>query len=140
MDGEKGQPKYDLEERTFLFAQSVRQFLKRIPKTMANYVDGKQLLRASGSVGANYIEANELLGDKDFLYRVKVSRKETKESRYWMRLLDMGGNTQLDLARRTDQRGDRVNANLRHHHPQSILMIKKPRMRPPPQRILLLRI
>ena len=81
--------KYDLEERTFQFARRVRRFLKQIPKTVGNHEDGKQLIRASGSVGANYIEANESLSDKDFLFRVKICRKEAKESRYWLRLLDL---------------------------------------------------
>jgi four helix bundle protein len=45
------------------------------------------LIRSSGSVGANYIEANEKLGDKDLIYRLKISRKEAKESKYWLRLL-----------------------------------------------------
>jgi len=53
-------PVYDLEERTFQFAKAVRLFVKTLPKTMANIEDGRQLVRASGSVGANYIEANEL--------------------------------------------------------------------------------
>lgn len=46
-----------------------------------------QLIKSSGSVGANYIEANESLGKKDFLMRIRISRKETKESAYWLRLL-----------------------------------------------------
>lgn len=57
-------------------------------KTIAIIEDGKQLVRASGSVGANYIEANEALSKKDFLMRVKISRKEAKESAYWLRLID----------------------------------------------------
>jgi len=62
---------YDLEERTLEFAKSVRSFVKRLPKTIANLVDIKQLVRASGSVGANYIEANDSLSKKDFaLFRV----------------------------------------------------------------------
>ena len=56
----KTKPVYDLEERTFQFAKAVRLFVKTLPKTMANIEDGRQLVRASGSVGANYIEANEL--------------------------------------------------------------------------------
>ena len=43
-------------------------------------------MRSSGSVGANYIEANELLSKKDFLKRIKICRKETKESAYWLKL------------------------------------------------------
>jgi len=76
---------YDLEDRTFDFAKDVRVFCKEIPKTLANHEDIKQLVRASGSVGANYIEANESLSKKDFLMRVKICRKEAKESRYWLR-------------------------------------------------------
>ena len=49
--------------------------------------DGKQLVRSSGSVGANYIEANEKLGEKDLSFRLKIARKEAKESKYWLRLL-----------------------------------------------------
>lgn len=79
---------YDLEERTFQFAKSVRLFVKTLPKTIANIDDGRQLIKASGSVGANYREANEALSKKDFLMRIKISRKEAKESAYWLRLID----------------------------------------------------
>ena len=58
-------PVYDLEERTFQFAKAVRLFVKTLAKTIANIEDGKQLIKASGSVGANYIEANESLGFAD---------------------------------------------------------------------------
>ena len=67
---------YDLEDRTFDFANDVRAFVKRIPKTLANIEDTKQVVRASGSVGANYIEANESLSKKDFLMRIRICRKE----------------------------------------------------------------
>ena len=56
---QNSKPVYDLEERTFQFAKAVRLFVKTLPKTIANIEDGKQLIKASGSVGANYIEANE---------------------------------------------------------------------------------
>ena len=62
-------------------------FTKQIPKTLANK-DFKQLVRSSGSVGANYIEANEFISKKDFLMRIKICRKEAKESRYWLSLVD----------------------------------------------------
>jgi len=80
-------PVYDLEERTFQFAKAVRLFIKTLPKTIANIEDIKQLVKASGSVGANYREANEALSKKDFLMRIKISRKESKESAYWLRLI-----------------------------------------------------
>ena len=50
--------------------------------------DARQVIRSSGSVGANYIEANEALSKKDFVLRIKICRKEAKESRYWLRLID----------------------------------------------------
>ncbi|MDP6908828.1 MAG: four helix bundle protein [Flavobacteriales bacterium] len=78
---------YDLEERTFLFAKEVRLFVRKLPVSTSNIEDGKQVIRSSGSVGANYIEANEALSKKDFLMRVKISRKEAKESAYFLRLL-----------------------------------------------------
>lgn len=80
-------PVYDLEERTFQFAKKVRLFVKTLPKTIANIEDSKQLIKASGSVGANYREANEALSKKDFLMRIRISRKEAKESAYWLRLI-----------------------------------------------------
>jgi four helix bundle protein len=93
------QKKYDLEERSFQFAWRVRQFIKRIPKSLSNYEDSKQLIRASGSVGANYIEANESLGNKDLLLHMKISRKEAKESHYWLRLLDLEMKSPLEPER-----------------------------------------
>jgi four helix bundle protein len=83
--------RYDLEERTFRFAQDVRRFVKTWPRTIGNIEDVKQLVRASGSVGANYIEANESLGQKDFVMKIKICRKEAKESRFFLRLADVGG-------------------------------------------------
>jgi len=78
---------YDLEDRTYLFAKECRLYVQKLPKTISNIEDGKQLIRSSGSVGANYIEANEKLGDKDLTFRLKIARKEAKESKYWLRLL-----------------------------------------------------
>jgi four helix bundle protein len=78
---------YDLEDRTATFATRVRDFVKRVPKDLTNTEYSKQLIRSSSSVGANYIEANEALSRKDFLMRIKISRKEAKESRYWLRLI-----------------------------------------------------
>jgi four helix bundle protein len=80
--------KYDLEERTLLFAKRVRLFLKKVPKSISNFEDSKQLARASASIGANYIEANESLSKKDFSYRIKICRKESKESRFFLNLID----------------------------------------------------
>ncbi len=90
---------YDLEERTYQFAREVRAFVKTLPRTICNLEDVKQVVRSSGSVGANYIEANESLGKKDFLYRIRISRKEAKETRYWLRLLDTHDSLQSNAER-----------------------------------------
>ena len=92
-------PRFDLEERSDEFAKQVRAFVKRVPRTVCNQEDVRQVVRASGSVGANYIEANEALSKKDFRMRIKVSRKESKETRYWLRLLDTQGVPELDAER-----------------------------------------
>lgn len=81
-------PVYDLEERTFQFAKDVRLFVKTLPKTISNIEDAKQVVKSSGSVGSNYIEANEALSKKDFIMRIKISRKESKESAYWLRTIN----------------------------------------------------
>ena len=89
---------YDLEERTFEFAKRTREFVKKLARTTGNFEDGKQLIRSSGSVGANYIEANESLSKKDFVMRIKISRKEAKETRYWLQLVDIR-EPELELER-----------------------------------------
>ncbi len=80
---------YNLEERTFSFAKRTRIFCSKIKRNLVNQDDIGQLLRASGSVGANYIEANEALSKKDFIHRVKICRKEAKESHYWFRIIEV---------------------------------------------------
>jgi len=70
MKNNDNQKPYDLEDRTFNFAKDSRRFVKALPRTIPNIEDVKQFVRASGSIGANYIEA--------------------KESGYWLRLLDTG--------------------------------------------------
>jgi four helix bundle protein len=87
---EDGRRPRDLKDRTFQFAESVRALVKHLPRTLSNAEDVRQLVRASGSVAANWIEADEALSKKDFLLRVKICRKEAKESRLFLRLVDAG--------------------------------------------------
>jgi four helix bundle protein len=83
-------PKRDLADRTFKFARLIRAFVKQLPRTISNAEDIRQLVRASGSVAANWIEADEALSKKDFLMRTKTCRKEAKESHLFLRLLEVG--------------------------------------------------
>jgi four helix bundle protein len=99
MDSEVKTKRYDLEDRTLMFAKRVRDFVKRLRKTIGNLEDSRQLVRSSGSVGANYIEANESLGKRDFALRIRISRKEAKESAYWLKLIDTRGQVDLDTER-----------------------------------------
>jgi four helix bundle protein len=87
MPQDENSKRFDLEDRTYAFAKRCRGFVKILTKTIGNMEDARQLVRSSGSVGANYIEANESLSKKDFICRIKICRKEAKEGRYWLRLL-----------------------------------------------------
>lgn len=91
--------KYDLEDRTLEFAKRVRRFVRKLPRTTSNFEDISQLIRASGSIGANYIEANEALSKKDFIFRVKISRKEAKEARYWLKLVETNNISDNEVER-----------------------------------------
>jgi four helix bundle protein len=86
MENRKPVPR-DLEDRTFEFALMVRKILNSLSYSRISFEDIKQVLRSTGSIGANYIEARESLSTKDHLYRLRISRKEAKESIYWLRLL-----------------------------------------------------
>ena len=79
--------RFDLEERTFQFAKNIALYVRQLPKNISNLEYGRQLVDSSGSVGANYIEANEALSKKDFTMRIKICRKEAKESAYWLKLI-----------------------------------------------------
>ena len=91
MSNNENSKPYDLEERTFQFAKASRMFVKQLPRTISNIEDAKQFIRASASIGANYIEANEAIGKKDFMMKIKICRREAKETCYWLRLLDVDG-------------------------------------------------
>lgn len=91
--------KYDLIERTKVFAKEVRRFLLKLPRNVATNEDAKQLVRASGSVGANYIEAQDPISEKDAFLRIRICRKEAKESIYWLDLLGVN-NLEPELEKR----------------------------------------
>jgi four helix bundle protein len=99
---------YNLEERTFQFAKASRAFLKQLPRTISNVEDMKQFIRASGSIGANYIEANEAIGKKDFVMKIKICRREAKESRYWLHLIDTHGRLQEEQVRLLNEAEERM--------------------------------
>ncbi len=89
----------DLVRRTFLFAQNTRQLVNRLPRMLSNYEDSRQLIRSSGSVAANYLEAQEGLSRRDFFYRIKICRKEARESGLWLRMISLEADAGLTAER-----------------------------------------
>src|SRR3989338_7393811 len=79
---------FDLEERTLKFAKRVIQLCRTLKPDSVNRELIDQLVRASGSIGANYREANDALSKKDFGHRIRITRREAKEAHYWLQLLD----------------------------------------------------
>ena len=78
----------NLEDRTIAFAKNVRTFVNQLSQFSLNYDDVKQLIRSSGSVAANYIEAQEAISKRDFIYRLRIVRKEGRESIVWLKLIE----------------------------------------------------
>jgi four helix bundle protein len=95
--------KYDLETRTKSYARNVIAFSNSLNKTIVNQELIKQLIRSAGSIGANYIEANEALSKKDFVMRIRICRKEAKEATFWASLI---GSQNEVLAKRCQPLAD----------------------------------
>ena len=87
MDNDRNHKPYNLEERTLEFAKAVIRLCKKLSKNTINNELVAQVVRSSGSVGANYREANDALGKKDFIQRLRIARKETKETIHWLQIL-----------------------------------------------------
>ena len=79
--------KFDIYERALEFAARVATFIEKLPKGIAAIEYSKQLIRASGSVGSNIEEADGALTRKDFVNKMGISRRESRESRHWLRLI-----------------------------------------------------
>ena len=87
MDNNQNSKHYDLEERTLEYGKRVIRLVKELPKNTVNYDLSHQFVRSGTSLGANYREANETETKKDFCYRMRVCRKEGKETVYWLKLI-----------------------------------------------------
>jgi len=82
----------ELYDRLLFFAKKCQKLVKKLPNTNYNREYGDQLIRSSASPGSNYIEATEASSKKDFTYRLKICRKETKESIHWLHLIENANN------------------------------------------------
>jgi four helix bundle protein len=78
---------YDLEKRTETFSQKVIFLLREVPETTITRPIITQLIKSATSIGANYWEANGAESKKDFIHKVAISRKEARETKYWLNLL-----------------------------------------------------
>lgn len=78
---------FDLEKRTTEFDKDIVGICRRMPKDSINNRITGQLVGSAGSIGANYREANDSLGEKDFVHRLRIARKESKEAIHWLELL-----------------------------------------------------
>jgi four helix bundle protein len=89
----------ELEDRFFRFAEATRDFCRKLKWDIINVENVKQLIRLSGSVGANYIEASDDLGKQDEKMKLKIARREAKESIYWLKLVLVYEAVELDNKR-----------------------------------------
>jgi four helix bundle protein len=81
------QSKYDLEERTLKFGEQIIDFAKKLPRNIITTPLISQIVRSGTSIGANYSEADEASSKKDFINKMSISKKEVKETKYWLRII-----------------------------------------------------
>ena len=86
-----------LYKRLLAFAQKSQKFITILPKTIYNIEYGKQLIRSSASPGSNYIEAIEAGSRREFTHRLRICRKEVKESVHWLKLIESANNNVMGL-------------------------------------------
>ena len=79
--------KYDLEERTSKFGEEIIKFAQKVPKDHVTLPIISQLVRSGTSIGANYCEADGAESKKDFKHKIGICKKESKETKYWLRMI-----------------------------------------------------
>ena len=99
MDNETKPKHYDLEERTALFGEAIVKFSQKISKTPTTIPLISQVVRSGTSVGANYLEADDSESKKDFIHKMSISRKESKETKHWLRIIAVAAPELKDEAR-----------------------------------------
>ncbi|MEK6568618.1 MAG: four helix bundle protein [Candidatus Omnitrophota bacterium] len=85
--------KYDLEERTAKFGEEIIEFAKKIPQSYITVPLITQLIKSATSVGANYCEADDACSKKDFVNKIFICKKESRESKHWLRMVIKAVNT-----------------------------------------------
>ena len=92
--------KYDLEERTAKFGESIIYFVKKLPNNHINKPLISQLIRSATSIGANYVEADGAESKKDFKHKIAICKKESKETKHWLRMIVMANPEQKEMCRK----------------------------------------
>ncbi len=80
-------PKFDLEERTARFGEAIIDFAKKLPKNIITSPLINQFVRSGTAVGALYCEADCAESRKDFEHKLGICKKESKETKHWMRMI-----------------------------------------------------
>jgi len=101
--------KFDLEERTAKFGENIIEFAKKIPKTPITLPLISQLVRAGTSVGSNYCEADCAESKKDFEHKLGICKKESKESKHWLRMVSKATPELKDEARKLWREANELN-------------------------------
>lgn len=91
---------YDLEERTAKFGESVINFVKTLSRNNINNPLINQLVRSATSIGANYMEANQASSKKDFRNKIHICRKESNETKHWLRMIATNNLEKKDVIKK----------------------------------------
>ena len=94
-----GNPQFDLEERTARFGEEIIDFAKTVPVNVITTPLIGQIVRSGTSVGANYGEADDASSKKDFLHRIRICLRESKETKHWLRMIARAEPTRKEAAR-----------------------------------------
>ncbi|MCG2695271.1 four helix bundle protein [Candidatus Parcubacteria bacterium] len=87
---------YDLEERTAVFGENIIKFVKILERNDINKPLINQIVRSATSVGANYMEANQASSKKDFKNKISICRKESNETKHWLRMIAQSSSDKKD--------------------------------------------
>lgn len=96
----KSQRKYDLEERTARFGAAVIVFARTLPKDVVTSPLISQIVRSATSIGANYMEADGAESRKDFRHRISICKRESKETKHWLRMIATANPDKKDECQR----------------------------------------
>ena len=91
---------YDLEERTARFGESIIDFVKTLPRDPINHELIRQVVRSGTSIGANYMEADGAESKKDFRHKIAICKKESKETKHWLRMIARANSDRKDQCKR----------------------------------------